>query len=103
MVLDINVRNDETTSRWILKGRFDYHANNIFRKTYKKNLEGKDKLEIEVDLGGVDYIDSSALGMLLLLKDKAENNKRSVCLVNCNEMVRQILDIANFEKMFKIK
>lgn len=102
MALDIKVRNDKTISRWILKGRFDFNANNEFRKTYEKALDERNKLAIEIDLSGVDYIDSSALGMLLLLKDKAENVKRSISLVNCNATVRQILDVVQFKKMFTI-
>ncbi len=102
MALDIKIRKDKTTSRLILKGRFDFHANNNFRKTCEGVLEGKDKLAIEVDLGGVEYMDSSALGMLLLLKDKAEKDKRAISLVNCNGMVRQILDVVNFKKIFTI-
>jgi anti-anti-sigma factor len=58
--------------------------------------------ELDLDLGGVDYIDSSALGMLLLLKERADTAKKPVALQNCTGTVRQVLEIANFGKIFSI-
>ena len=53
------------------------------------------------DLGNVAYLDSSALGMLLMLRDKAKSSGKTVCLANARG-VRQVLDIANFGKLFPI-
>jgi anti-anti-sigma factor len=50
----------------------------------------------------VEYIDSSALGMLLVLRDKAKESGKSVRLVNCHGMIKQVLDIAHFERFFEI-
>lgn len=58
--------------------------------------------EILVDLGKVAYLDSSALGMLLMLRDKARAHNRPVALANCTGSVKQVLDIANFGKLFAI-
>ena len=55
-----------------------------------------------VDLGNVAYLDSSALGMLLMLRDKAKSSGKTVCLANARGSVRQVLDIANFGKLFPI-
>ena len=45
---------------------------------------------------------SSALGMLLLLRDHAGGDNAEVNLVNCNADVRKILTISNFEQLFSI-
>jgi anti-anti-sigma factor len=50
----------------------------------------------------VDYLDSSALGMLLMLRDKAKGAAREVVLTKCTGAVKQVLDIANFGKLFRI-
>lgn len=85
-----------------LSGRFDFNSHREFRASYEGVLGDTNLREIAVDLAGVDYLDSSALGMLLLLRDKATAASKSVSLANCRGNVRQVLDIANFGKLFKI-
>ena len=85
-----------------LSGRFDFNSHREFRASYEGVLGDANLREVVVDLAGVDYLDSSALGMLLLLRDKAMAANKSVSLANCRGNVRQVLDIANFGKLFKI-
>ena len=47
-------------------------------------------------------MDSSALGMLLILRERAAEMKVEVTLTNPRETVRQVLGVANFHKLFKI-
>ncbi len=63
-------------------------------------LQGIDNVTIE--MSRVAYLDSSALGMLLMLRDKARSTNRSVVLSGVNDAVRKVLDIANFGKLFPI-
>ncbi|MBI5746077.1 MAG: STAS domain-containing protein [Nitrospirae bacterium] len=86
-----------------LSGRFDFTGHRDFRSGYEEVLKESGMQEIEVDLGGVDYMDSSALGMLLLLKEKAAMSNQKVILSNCKGTIRQILEVANFGKLFTIK
>ena len=85
-----------------LQGRFDFNSHRDFREAVEKALGAPDCTEVAVDLAAVEYLDSSALGMLLMLRDKASNVGRSVSLANCRGAVRQVLDIANFGKLFAI-
>jgi len=85
-----------------LAGRFDFTVHREFREAVARALEPKHVREVEVDLGGVAYLDSSALGMLLILRDKARALNRAVTLANCKGSVKQVLDIANFSKLFPI-
>jgi anti-anti-sigma factor len=50
----------------------------------------------------VDYIDSSALGMLLMLREKANGARKKLALASPRGVVKQALDIAHFEKLFPI-
>lgn len=56
-----------------------------------------------VDLADSDYMDSSALGMLLFLREQAGGEAARVEITNCNSVVRRILGIANFDKLFAIR
>jgi anti-anti-sigma factor len=85
-----------------IQGRFDFSAHRIFRGTCNESLEMREVQELELDLGGVEYLDSSALGMLLLLKEHADAVRKRVVLSNCRGSVKQVLDIANFDRIFRI-
>jgi anti-anti-sigma factor len=82
-----------------IKGRFDFSTHQDFRGAYEKDTQAK---RFVVDLKDTTYLDSSALGMLLLLRDHAGGERADVQLINCNSDVRKILDISNFAKLFKI-
>ena len=55
-----------------------------------------------IDMKGTSYLDSSALGMLLLLRDYAGGDDASISIVNANDDVKKILSISNFEQLFTI-
>lgn len=84
-----------------LQGRFDFNAHREFREAIDTSLSSPASA-VSVDFGSVDYLDSSALGMLLMLRDRAKGVGREVTLANCRGAVKQILDIANFGKLFTI-
>lgn len=86
-----------------LNGRFDFHSHRDFRAAYESLLEQAGVREIEINFRDVDYLDSSALGMLLLLREKAESTGKNVALSGCHGTVKQVLDIANFGKLFTVK
>ena len=46
--------------------------------------------------------DSSALGMLLQLKEKSDALKKVIKLQNCSQLAKDVLAIANFDKLFEI-
>lgn len=84
-----------------LEGRFDFNAHREFREAVDQALKETGR-EIQVDLGAVDYLDSSALGMLLMLRDKAKGVAKEVALANARGSVKQVIDIANFGKLFTL-
>lgn len=85
-----------------LRGRFDFNTHREFREALDTAVGDASAREVAVDLGEVDYLDSSALGMLLMLRDKAKAADKAVLLTNCRGAVKQVLDIANFGKLFTI-
>ncbi len=86
-----------------LSGRFDFHSHREFRQCCDEALANPTVHELDIDFAQVDYLDSSALGMLLLLRDKAESHGKRVVLSGLKGMVKQVLDIANFGKLFTLR
>jgi anti-anti-sigma factor len=85
-----------------LQGRFDFSAHRAFRGSCAGHIESADVTEVEVDLKGVNYVDSSALGMLLLLRERAIAANKRISLRNSHGVVKQVLDVANFGKLFQL-
>lgn len=99
--MDASVAARDNQTVITLSGRFDFNAHREFRDAVDKAMAERAG-EVCIDLGGVDYLDSSALGMLLMLRDKAKGAGKSVSLANCRGAVKQVIDIANFGKLFPI-
>jgi anti-anti-sigma factor len=100
MSITSNLSDDQMTVIIKVAGRFDFSTHQDFVQTYKGFAKGE-KAYV-VDLTGAEYMDSSAMGMLLQLR---EFNRRgeNVVLSNSNEAVTDVLQIANFDKLFTIK
>jgi HptB-dependent secretion and biofilm anti anti-sigma factor len=82
-----------------INGRFDFSLHREFREAYRNESGVK---EYVVNLSKADYMDSSALGMLLLLREHAVAHNATVVLGAPMAAVRKILTIANFDKLFRI-
>ena len=90
-------RNGSTLTIAII-GRFDFNCHQAFRRAYE-GFDGIDQYLI--NLANADYIDSSALGMLLLLRENV-GTRGVVKIVNPTPAVRRILEIANFQRLFPL-
>lgn len=83
-----------------VSGKFDFQLYDEFRSAYV-DTPGTG-VKYEVDLSGTDYLDSSALGMLLLLREHAGGEGSRIDISNASTDVKKILDVANFGKLFSI-
>lgn len=83
-----------------VSGRFDFAVHNEFREATRLAESGVK--QIEIDLASTDYLDSSALGMLLVLRDKLVGDKNAVLIKKPRAEVKKILEIANFDKLFTL-
>jgi ABC-type transporter Mla MlaB component len=60
------------------------------------------RVEYEVNPAGTEYLDSSALGMLLLLREHAGGDTSIINITKVSDDVRKMLDVANFGRLFNI-
>ena len=86
-----------------LSGRFDFNTHREFRNAYEPLIGDAETRAVVVDFSAVDYLDSSALGMLLLLRDYAGGDDAVVRIANPSDDVRKILHISNFQRLFTIQ
>ena len=82
-------------------GNFDFSLHSDFRNSYR--FQQSAGTTYSVDLSEAEYMDSSALGMLMLLKEHAEATGGNVILLHPTEKIQKLLTTVKFEKIFKIK
>lgn len=100
--MQVTVAINGSSAQIRLQGRFDFNTHREFRENTEGAVNNAQVKDITVDFTGTDYLDSSALGMLLMLRDKCGALGKKVALANCRGPVKQVLDIANFGKLFEI-
>lgn len=101
MAAAVSTRVENGRGTLSLDGRFDFVAHREFREAYERLLASPLQ-HLDIDLKGVTQLDSSALGMLLLVRERAEQVKCQLALVNCPPPVRRVFEIANFHKLFAV-
>ncbi|TCS42418.1 STAS domain-containing protein [Reinekea marinisedimentorum] len=84
-----------------VSGRFDFSSHQEFRQIYENVTEEVN--QYTVDMKDATYLDSSALGMLLLMRDYAGGDSAKIEIINCNDDVKKILTISNFGQLFDIR
>jgi len=96
---DFNQEKNELTLK--ISGNFDINVYQKFGDSYKDYL--KSDVQIIIDLSETEYMDSSALGMLLMLRERAGGEQSDIQIINCTPGIKKILATANFQRLFKIE
>lgn len=101
MTIHKHVSDDNKQVIISIEDRFDFSVHQHFRNAYVDfNTAGT---EINIDLSKTSYMDSSALGMILLLKDHAEKFSCTFKITKPNDTVNKILEIAQFHRLMTIE
>ena len=92
----------DNVGRIVMKGRFDFQVHRDFKEAYTKLFDNAAVQQIEIEMSKLEYLDSSALGMLMLLNERAKPVNKSILLSNPSGVVSQVLEVANFNRLFTI-
>ena len=84
-----------------LEQKFDFERVWDFRLAYSEGNESVDS--IIINLQKTEYMDSSALGMLLNMQKSLSTTVTSFKISHCRPQVLKILKIARFDKKFVIE
>lgn len=80
-------------------GKFQFPMASEFRRAYT-NVD--QVTEYVLDLQESEYLDSSALGMIIALWEYVGRDKNQIKVINANEEVKKILKSANFDQLISI-
>lgn len=101
MAITSTLSSDGSLLTLYIQGRFDFSSHQDFRASYEHLNQQPERYR--VDMQETTYLDSSALGMLLLLRDHAGGDRANIEIRNCSPDVKKILTISNFEQLFDIQ
>ncbi len=97
MTISAVKKGDELTIQ--IEGRFDFYCLQDFRKIYEEN--GKCGTYV-LDMAKTDFLDSSALGMLLTLRDYAGGDSAKITIVNASDDIKKIISVTKLDELFKV-
>lgn len=83
--------------------RFDFSAHKEFLHNTNKLLEDAACKTIVIDLSRTQYMDSAALGMLVQLQKKCQQENKALRVHNAQGAVMDTLEIANMHKLLTIR
>ena len=86
-----------------LPNRFDFSHHKLFSQNSDDAFLRAEVKAIEIDFSQVQYLDSSALGMLVLLAKKASAQSVAVSIRGAQGTALDILMMANLNKLYAIK
>lgn len=100
--MDITKQLVQGTCHLTCNGAFTFNDHPEFRAI----LDGFADASVQhvvMHLAGVEFVDSAALGMLLLALDESEKQKKPLTLQGAVGQVKKMFDMANFHTLFKIE
>lgn len=100
--MSVEVQVSDNVVTIAVTGSFDISCYEQFNDSYREYLSPSSNIFM-IDMAQTTYMDSSALGMLLLLRDRTGGERSRVLLVNVGESVMEILKVANFNQLFNIQ
>lgn len=92
---------DSQTVEADIIGDFSFSDNGKFREILKFVVEKKPQ-KVVVNLANTIFIDSAALGMLLLLKEQADQFKTTVELHGAIGQVKKVLELSRYQELFEM-
>ena len=84
-----------------IEGRFEFGTRHEYKRLIGQIVQ-EGHLRLVLDLEGVTFLDSSALGLLLLTDQNFKLKKGSFSLVKPTGYVRQVIELANLPRVIPV-
>ena len=83
--------------------RFDFSQHKKFTEQANLLIQNEQIKTVILDFSRTSYLDSSALGMLVLMNKKAKAKSIRTVIRGAKDNAKDILLIANFDQLFEIQ
>ena len=85
-----------------MDGKFTFSDHKEFKNLLNLTLD-VDIKNIQLDISGIEFIDSAGMGLFLLMKDEAAKKSILLTLLNPKGQVKKMFDISKFNTLFHIE
>ncbi len=99
--LEIRTQVEEGVSEVWLRGELDAYSAPRVRELLQTLILGEQP-SVVVDLAGLDYIDSSGLGVLVSALRQARDNGGQITLAHPSPVVARVLQITGLHRVFPV-
>jgi len=100
MEIESTLSENGSTLTLALFGKFDYTCQQKFQSAYQEVTPTPARFIL--DALELQSMDSSALGMLLLLRNYAGGDESDVAIVNAKPDIIKLLETCKFNELFKV-
>lgn len=96
---EIKIEDDIQTVK--LTGDLDVYSEEDFKEFIEEKIDiNKD---LVFDLKDLDYLDSTGLGMFMLIYNKQKENGKSVKIINTKENIKKLFKITDLSDLFDME
>ena len=86
-----------------LRGEIDHHCASAIRKAMDNEIFGKRPRGLIIDMSGVDFMDSSGLGLIMGRYSVMKELGGELIVQNPSESTERIMRLAGMERLIKIE
>jgi anti-sigma B factor antagonist len=99
--MDINVNENDSSVSIVVKGDIEMMTIKEFKDKLLALGKDKDK-DIELDMGDVNYIDSSGVGVLISLLKLQKKKGKTVVITQVSDKVLNVLKLSSLADVFNL-
>jgi len=92
---------DSGTCNVVMKGKFTFSDHSAFKNLFDVFADSKVQ-SVQFDFKQVEFVDSAALGLLLLSLDEAKKHSKSLRIKEPQGQVQKMFEISRFYELFEI-
>lgn len=100
--MQVKISSFEDVTLVRLKGRCTFSSLSKFEEILDV-VRAQPPGRIELEMGELEYIDSSGVGMLLMILEACEKKSSRLLLRNPGAQVRQVLRLSRLDQLFAIE
>ena len=101
-MLEFNVKKDGAAARVVFSGRVDNEGSAVFQQAFDSLLESSEQ-SVVLDLKGLEFINSSGIGKLLIFHKKMVNSGRTSRIEGLSEEIFTLFKAIRLDKIIDMK
>lgn len=99
----MQVKKSVDTNKIIIEfiGKFTFADHQNFREVISAIKENP-KADVIFEASKLEFVDSAALGMILVSREEADKNSKKITIANSTGQPKKMFDLSNFGSLFNM-